>query len=240
MSIHAPASLVVASVCHFTLSATSSRGYQSARGHQFEIHRAKIDLWLVTNAITANIGSRKARLTTAGQLLKPLSSVVSRRTSATHGSDCAKRRLPLASSEFTLPITRSCSLGKPVTSLCVRSRNTSNCAYSWDGGSKLPQVRRVDHASKSKFYHLIRIAHRDEVEPPITNWLQEAYELSNEVSRAGVSKSPRGVEDKPASRQRNDVQAPLDQRDRLGMRIRLPKPCDQGKNPEPEEPKQPE
>jgi hypothetical protein len=73
-----------------------------------------------------------------------------------------------------------------------------------------PQVRRVDHASKSKFYHLIRITHRDEVEPPITNWLQEAYELSNEVSRAGVSQSPPGVEAKPAARQRNDVQPPAE------------------------------
>jgi hypothetical protein len=56
-----------------------------------------------------------------------------------------------------------------------------------------PQVRRVDHASKSKFYHLIRIVHRDEVEPPITDWLKEAYELSNELHRRGVSKSPPGV-----------------------------------------------
>ena len=38
-----------------------------------------------------------------------------------------------------------------------------------------PQVRRVDRASRSKFYHLIRITHRDEVETPITDWLQEAY-----------------------------------------------------------------
>jgi hypothetical protein len=52
-----------------------------------------------------------------------------------------------------------------------------------------PQVRRVDQASKSKLYHLIRITHRDEVEPPITDWLQEAYMLSNELSKPGTSKS---------------------------------------------------
>jgi hypothetical protein len=51
-----------------------------------------------------------------------------------------------------------------------------------------PQVRRVDQASKSKLYHLIRITHRDEVEPPITDWLQEAYMLSNELSKPGASK----------------------------------------------------
>ena len=41
---------------------------------------------------------------------------------------------------------------------------------------KAPQVRRVDTASKSKVANFIRITHRDEVEPPITDWLQEAYE----------------------------------------------------------------
>jgi Domain of unknown function (DUF5655) len=42
-----------------------------------------------------------------------------------------------------------------------------------------PQVRRSDRASKSKVYHIIRIKHRDEVEAPLTDWLQEAYELSD-------------------------------------------------------------
>ncbi|HKR86219.1 MAG TPA: DUF5655 domain-containing protein [Terriglobales bacterium] len=44
---------------------------------------------------------------------------------------------------------------------------------------KAPQVRRVDRASKSKVFHIIHIRHRDEVEAPITDWLREAYELSN-------------------------------------------------------------
>lgn len=41
-----------------------------------------------------------------------------------------------------------------------------------------PQVRRVDRASKSKVVHVIHISHRDEVEAPITDWLREAYKLS--------------------------------------------------------------
>ena len=41
-----------------------------------------------------------------------------------------------------------------------------------------PQVRRVDRTSKFKVAHIIQIRHRDEVESPITDWLQEAYELS--------------------------------------------------------------
>ena len=44
---------------------------------------------------------------------------------------------------------------------------------------KAPQVRRADRASKQKIYHIIQIRHRDEVEAPITDWLREAYELSD-------------------------------------------------------------
>ena len=42
---------------------------------------------------------------------------------------------------------------------------------------RAPQVRRVDRASKSKVVHFFRITHRDEVEPPLTDWLREAYDL---------------------------------------------------------------
>jgi hypothetical protein len=44
---------------------------------------------------------------------------------------------------------------------------------------KAPQVRRADRASKHKIYHIIQIRHRDEVEAPVTDWLREAYELSD-------------------------------------------------------------
>jgi hypothetical protein len=44
---------------------------------------------------------------------------------------------------------------------------------------KAPQVRRADQSSRSKVYHIIHIRHRDEVEAPITDWLREAYELSD-------------------------------------------------------------
>jgi len=44
---------------------------------------------------------------------------------------------------------------------------------------KAPQVRRIDRASKHKIVHVIQIRHRDEVEAPITDWLREAYELSD-------------------------------------------------------------
>jgi hypothetical protein len=50
---------------------------------------------------------------------------------------------------------------------------------------KAPQVRRIDRASMSKVFHIIHIRHRDEVEAPITDWLQEAYELSNALASNG-------------------------------------------------------
>jgi hypothetical protein len=53
---------------------------------------------------------------------------------------------------------------------------------------KAPQVRRVDQASKSKVVHFIQIAHRDQVEAPITTWLEEAYDLAGAPSRKAVTK----------------------------------------------------
>jgi hypothetical protein len=44
---------------------------------------------------------------------------------------------------------------------------------------KAPQVRRVERPSRSKVAHILHIRHRDEVEAPLTDWLLEAYELSN-------------------------------------------------------------
>ena len=41
---------------------------------------------------------------------------------------------------------------------------------------KAPQVKRAEEASKVKTANLLRITHRDEVEPPVTGWLREAYE----------------------------------------------------------------
>lgn len=62
---------------------------------------------------------------------------------------------------------------------------------------KAPQVRRVDRASKSKAMHVIQIRHRDEVEAPFTEWLQEAFELSDML----VAK-PAARRSKPTSKQK--------------------------------------
>jgi hypothetical protein len=70
-----------------------------------------------------------------------------------------------------------------------------------DRALKAPQVRRVDRASKSKIVHFLHIRHRDEVEPPITDWLQEAYELSEApASKVGTGRAKpraRALKDRP-------------------------------------------
>jgi hypothetical protein len=48
-----------------------------------------------------------------------------------------------------------------------------------------PQVRRVERKSTSKLVHIIHIRHRDEVEPPVTDWLREAYELPDALAARG-------------------------------------------------------
>ena len=48
-----------------------------------------------------------------------------------------------------------------------------------DRAVKHPRIRKVDASSKTKFYHLIPVRHRDEVEAPITDWLREAYALED-------------------------------------------------------------
>src|SRR5215831_17214319 len=64
---------------------------------------------------------------------------------------------------------------------------------------KAPQVRRADRASKSKVYHIIHIRHRDEVETPLTDWLREAYELSD-VLASEVNTARAKSKHKPKSR----------------------------------------
>src|SRR3954471_4042662 len=71
-------------------------------------------------------------------------------------------------------------------------------------GLKASQVRRFDRASKSKVFNLIHIRHRDEVEAPITDWLREAYELSDApaVKATAARASPRR---KPAVKKKKTV-----------------------------------
>jgi uncharacterized protein DUF5655 len=48
------------------------------------------------------------------------------------------------------------------------------------------QIRRVDQSSTTKFAHVVRVTHRDQVEAPLSDWLEEAYRQSE----AGATKIP--------------------------------------------------
>ena len=48
---------------------------------------------------------------------------------------------------------------------------------------KAAPVRRIESTSKTKRAHIIHVRHRDEVEPPITDWLEEAYTFAGATPR---------------------------------------------------------
>jgi len=49
-----------------------------------------------------------------------------------------------------------------------------------------PQVRKVVRASAAKVVHVVQVRHRDEVEAPLTDWLEEAFRYSETVSTKGA------------------------------------------------------
>ena len=57
---------------------------------------------------------------------------------------------------------------------------------------KGPQVRSATAVSRVKVAHMVHVTHRDEVEPPLTDWLREAYEVSDELgAKARAATKPR-------------------------------------------------
>ena len=57
---------------------------------------------------------------------------------------------------------------------------------------RAPQVRRVERKSTMKLVNIIQIKHRDEVEPPITDWLQEAYDFPDKLAARNARRATRG------------------------------------------------
>jgi hypothetical protein len=45
-----------------------------------------------------------------------------------------------------------------------------------------PLVRRADRKSRNKVAHILKITHRDQVEPPVTDWMREAYDHQDDLS----------------------------------------------------------
>ncbi len=63
---------------------------------------------------------------------------------------------------------------------------------------RAPQVRRTERPSRTKVAHVVHIRHRDEVEPPITDWLREAYEAGDAATPARGPSNPRSAKSRSA------------------------------------------
>jgi len=82
-------------------------------------------------------------------------------------------------------------------------RNFLELCVFLDREIKAPQIRRVDRSSKTKLYHIIHVRHREEVDPPLTDWLRRAYDLCDARSseRAGKGRRQRtAAKKRPAGR----------------------------------------
>lgn len=53
---------------------------------------------------------------------------------------------------------------------------------------KAPAVKRIDQPSKVKFSHMVHVVHRDEIEAPLTDWIREAYEVSDSLTALARTK----------------------------------------------------
>ena len=72
---------------------------------------------------------------------------------------------------------------------------------------KAPQVKRAMASSKTKFANMIQIRHRDQVEAPITDWLQEAYGFGGAPAAKAAPKPKAAKRAKPTARARGPKRA---------------------------------
>jgi hypothetical protein len=95
---------------------------------------------------------------------------------------------------------------------------------------KAPQIRRVVRSSRLKVAHTVQVRHRDEVEAPLTDWLREAYDVSETLTARGraatASAGARVKGARPAVRPASGAQARTAGRQRAGRRgVRRTKPA---------------
>jgi hypothetical protein len=52
---------------------------------------------------------------------------------------------------------------------------------------KAPTIRKAMWASRVRMAHMVHVTHRDQVEAPLTDWLKEAYDVSDTLSGRGAT-----------------------------------------------------
>src|SRR5262249_37586352 len=72
---------------------------------------------------------------------------------------------------------------------------------------RAPQILKSAATSRTKVCHHVRIVHRDQVESPITDWLQEAYNLQDIVAASPDRRRPRATTKRRATSKRKKKKA---------------------------------
>jgi hypothetical protein len=65
---------------------------------------------------------------------------------------------------------------------------------------RAPQIRRAKPVSRTKVSHIVSVKHRDQVEAPITDWLREAYDVSDSLRAAAKSAARKKKNEKQAAK----------------------------------------
>ena len=133
--------------------------------------------WRAGSVITASNGLNRANSTTAGRRQRP------RLPKTSRGIQEAWERLRETAvslgDQRIYASHKSIMFARASCYFFVRPKKQFLEVVMFLGRAlKAPQVKRTEEASKSKVANFLHIRHRDEVEPPITDWLQEAYDYS--------------------------------------------------------------
>jgi hypothetical protein len=56
---------------------------------------------------------------------------------------------------------------------------------------KAPLIKKTLQSSQLKTAHLVQVTHRDQVEPPLTDWLKEAFDKSDLLTGKAKAKARR-------------------------------------------------
>jgi hypothetical protein len=99
-------------------------------------------------------------------------------------------------------------------------RNALEIVFFLGRALQAPPIRRIERPSKRKFAHVVHVTHRDQVEAPLTDWVREAYDVSDQLSGRG-GQAPRAETTTAAkstrtatARARNAVSAPRSEKSR--------------------------
>lgn len=55
-----------------------------------------------------------------------------------------------------------------------------------------PAIKKAVVTSKTRTAHMVHVVHRDQVESPLTDWLEEAYRLEDVVKAKAARRRPKG------------------------------------------------